>query len=282
MASHIVFEDQRIKEHEVLIAEEHSIPETNNSQHFCVPDFVITLCNSGVARNMYDMQPVVFNTHDIAVLLPNHIVSRGEFTEDYSVTIIVVSKAFYDELVTRESFSGYMKYKHHPNYHLNDEQYKKVCMMMNGIRLICESEHPKRHEMLANLFDILFYALTRYRGEENQPSEESRDAHLFNQFYDLLINHYHEHHEVGWYAEKLCLTPKYFSSVINQTTGKSAADWINEVVIVHAKRLLFTRSDMTVQQVAYELGFKENSTFCRFFRHETGLTPKQYRQGKSS
>lgn len=102
--------------------------------------------------------------------------------------------------------------------------------------------------------------------------------YLFNAFYDLLIDNYQQHHEIAWYSEKLCLTPKYFSGVIRQITGKSAAQWINEVLVLHAKRLLYTRRDMNVQQIAYELGFKGNANFCRFFKDQTGLRPSEYRK----
>jgi AraC-like DNA-binding protein len=143
-----------------------------------------------------------------------------------------------------------------------------------------EIEHPKRIESIANLLDILFYALTDYRGEESMKKEEKRSTYIFNAFYDLLIDNYQQQHELSWYAEKMCLTPKYFSGVIRQITGKSAAQWINEVLILHAKRLLYTRSNMTVQQIAYELGFKSNATFCRFFKDQTGLRPSEYRKEK--
>ena len=120
--------------------------------------------------------------------------------------------------------------------------------------------------------------LADYRGEEILEEEDKRNAHLFNSFYDLLIDNYQQHHEIAWYSEKLCLTPKYFSGVIRQITGKSAAQWINEVLILHAKRLLYTRRDMNVQQIAYELGFKGNANFCRFFKDQTGLRPSEYRK----
>ena len=224
------------------------------------------------------MRQVEFCRHNIAVLLPNHIISNGEYSADYSITLIIVAKSFYDELVSRESFRGYLKYKNQPNHQLSDEQFDKVTTIISIIRLVSENDHPKRREMLANLLDILFYALTRYRGEEEQPTAtESRNTNLFNRFYDLLINNYHKEHRTGWYADNLCLTPKYLSKIICDTTGKSASEWINEVIILHAKRLLRTRTDLTIQQIAYELGFVENASFCRFFRHETGMTPSEYR-----
>jgi AraC-like DNA-binding protein len=227
---------------------------------------------------IHDMRPIEFKQHDIAVMLPDHIIGHGECSEDYSTTMIVIDREFFDQLTNRESFSGYLKYKNRPNYHLNEEQYSQINTLLATLRLVIEIDHPKRIESLANLLDILFYALTDYRGEESLDKNENRNTFLFNSFYDLLIENYQQHHEIAWYSEKLCLTPKYFSGVIRQITGKSAAQWINEVLVLHAKRLLYTRRDMNVQQIAYELGFKGNANFCRFFKDQTGLRPSEYRK----
>ncbi len=268
-----------VNEKEVEIREEHSLPITGSAT-LVASTLAIILVHSGSAKVLMDMQPYEFKTHSINIMLPDHIVSNGECTEDYSTTIILIARKFYEELIHRESFMGYLRYRSQPNFVLSQEEHDKTMTFINALRLIVDSEHPKRHETLANLLDIIFYATTRYRGEEQNDQNNSICTPLFNSFYELLIKNYHLHHDVIWYAEKLCLTPKYFSSVIRKTTGKSAAQWIDEVLTLHAKRLLHTRRDLTVQQVAYELGFKENATFCRFFKDQTGLRPSEYRKGK--
>lgn len=281
MNKHVVFEYKQIEQREVIIADVHSLPISLTSEPYIASDCIIALNHSGSAHFLYEMTPGEFKPHDLAVLLPNHIINKGCCTEDYLVTLIIISRAFFEELVNRESFKGYLKYRKNPNFHLSDEQYNKVNTILNTLRIICDSEHPKRHETLANLLDILLYALTRYRGEEKaEEQENTRSMHQFNTFYQLLIDNYQQQHKIDWYAQKLCLTPKYLSSVIKQATGKSAAKWINEVIILHAKRLLYTRRNMTVQQVAFELGFKENATFCRFFKEQTGLRPSEYRKNR--
>ena len=279
MNKHAVLEHQRVEQQKVVIADEHTLPITLTSNPFISPNLIITLNHCGSCHINFDMQPVEFHQHDIAVMLPDHIIGNGQCSADYRITVIIIARSFFDELVNREAFRGFLKYKNRPNYHLNEEQYKQITTILATLRLVVEIEHPKRIESIANLLDILFYALTDYRGDEQLNKEDKRNTHLFNSFYDLLIDNYHLQHEIEWYAQKLCLTPKYFSGVIRQITGKSAAKWINEVLILQAKRLLTTRRDMTVQQIAYELGFKGNATFCRFFKDQTGLRPSEYREG---
>ena len=278
MNKHAVLEFERVKQEKVVMADESALPVTLDNEVFVSPNFVISLCHKGSCKADFDMRPIEFKQHDIAVMLPDHIIGHGECSEDYSTTMIVIDREFFDQLTNREAFSGYLKYKNHPNYHLNEEQYSQINTILATLRLVIEIDHPKRIESLANLLDILFYALTDYRGEESLDKNENRNTFLFNSFYDLLIENYQQHHEIAWYSEKLCLTPKYFSGVIRQITGKSAAQWINEVLVLHAKRLLYTRRDMNVQQIAYELGFKGNANFCRFFKDQTGLRPSEYRK----
>jgi AraC-like DNA-binding protein len=280
MNKHAVLEFERVKQEKVVMADESALPVTLDNEIFVSPNFVISLCHKGSCKADFDMRPIEFKQHDIAVMLPDHIIGHGECSEDYSTTMIVIDREFFDQLTNRESFSGYLKYKNRPNYHLNEEQYSQINTLLATLRLVVEIHHPKRIESLANLLDILFYALTDYRGEESLDKNENRNTFLFNSFYDLLIENYQQHHEIAWYSEKLCLTPKYFSGVIRQITGKSAAQWINEVLVLHAKRLLYTRRDMNVQQIAYELGFKGNANFCRFFKDQTGLRPSEYRKSK--
>jgi AraC-like DNA-binding protein len=280
MSKHSVLDNQRIEQKKVVITDEHTLPVTLGSETFISPHLVISICQSGSCKADSDMQPVEFKQHDIAVMLPDHIIGNGDCSEDYSVTMIIIARSFFDQLTNREAFRGFLKYKNRPNYHLNEEQYSQINTILATLRLVVEIEHPKRIESIANLLDILFYALSDYRGEESMKKEEKRSTYIFNAFYDLLIDNYQQQHELSWYAEKMCLTPKYFSGVIRQITGKSAAQWINEVLIIHAKRLLYTRSNMTVQQIAYELGFKSNATFCRFFKDQTGLRPSEYRKEK--
>jgi AraC-like DNA-binding protein len=280
MNKHTVLDLQRIEQEKVVMADENALPITLANEVFVSPNFVISLCHKGSCKADFDMHPIEFKQHDIAVMLPDHIIGYGECSEDYSTTMIVIDRAFFDELTNRESFSSFLKYKDQPNYHLNEEQYTQVTTILATLRLVIEIHHPKRTESLANLLDILFYALTDYRSDEPLYNVEVRNTHLFNSFYDLLINNYKEQHEIAWYAEKLCLTTKYFSGVIRRITGKSAAQWIDEILILHAKRLLYTRRDMNIQQIAFELGFKGNANFCRFFKDQTGLRPSEYRKGK--
>lgn len=79
-----------------------------------------------------------------------------------------------------------------------------------------------------------------------------------------------------FYDKKLCLTPKYLSSTIKEVSGKLAGDWIDNYVIIEAKALLIS-TNLTVQEICYELNFSTPSSFTRFFKRITGMSPRKFR-----
>lgn len=77
---------------------------------------------------------------------------------------------------------------------------------------------------------------------------------LFRRFIALVNQHSKHERSVNFYADKLCLTPHYLSSVIRETSGQTVMQWINQAVILEAKVLL-KHSNLLVFQISDELNF---------------------------
>ena len=105
-----------------------------------------------------------------------------------------------------------------------------------------------------------------------------RRMEILTAFFDLVEKHFSSRRDVGFYAEKLCLAPKYASQVIRQASGKMPADWIRERVILEAKLLLLDGRH-NVQQVSDALGFPSQSAFGKYFKQATGISPRDYYKG---
>ena len=108
--------------------------------------------------------------------------------------------------------------------------------------------------------------------------EANADQQLLYRFQNAIVKHFRESREVQFYANLLCLSPKYFGSVIKQQTGITANEWISRYVIIQAKSWLRYRHDFSIQQICYELGFQDSAAFARYFKTNTGLSPKEYRE----
>ena len=117
------------------------------------------------------------------------------------------------------------------------------------------------------------------RDEAMTRSDEAstdREKHLFNQFLELLHHESQKHRQVVYYAEQLCITPKYLSTVCRHVSGKAPIRWITDYVIEDCFQLL-SNTNLTVKEISNRLGFPNPSFFGQYFREQTGVTPIEYR-----
>lgn len=115
------------------------------------------------------------------------------------------------------------------------------------------------------------------RTERQEGNTLSRRANYVKEFLHLVNLHHRQERGVAFYASKLFISPKYLSLIIKQSTGRSAAEWIDDYVILEAKNLL-RFSGKNVQQIAYELNFTNQSSFGKYFKHLTGMSPTKFQR----
>lgn len=111
---------------------------------------------------------------------------------------------------------------------------------------------------------------------ETRPSM-NRETELYSLFISNLQRYACQHRTVDFYADKLCVSAKYLSRVIHQSSGRSPSQLIQERVALEAKSMLAT-STMTVRQIADALNFSSDNQFCQYFKKQTGITPTDYRR----
>ncbi len=264
----------------IVLRDIHSFPVYG--QDIIFPYLMIFICHAGSSQALYDMQEICFRKNEVAIILPNHIIHPIESSPDYSLTVIMHSLAFEQEMTKRRMTHDLNKFHETPACLLTDEemaQYMKAVDMLELISNTPVSRYPHRHDMLMAQTDIMVEMLDACRREiDEEERAVNRNRSVFNTFCNLLAAHYREQHEVAFYAEKAHLTARHFSVIIKEVVGISASDYIEQYLTKQAKNLLSTRPDLSVQQISYHLGYADAPSFCRFFKRLTGLTPKDFRQ----
>lgn len=101
--------------------------------------------------------------------------------------------------------------------------------------------------------------------------------YLYDRFIGLLAQYYMQERSVTFYASKLCITPKYLSTVIKQVCGKTASACIKESILKGIEYQL-CHSNESIKCIAYKLKFKNQSSFGKFFKAEKGMSPQLYRK----
>ena len=132
--------------------------------------------------------------------------------------------------------------------------------------------------LLSSMICLAVGAWVEKMNEIKQEASQTttRSKMIFEQFIRLVGEHHMKYRNVGFYADKLCLTPKYLSKLIKGASGRSAPEWIDSYVILEAKSLL-KYSDITIKEIVYRLNFPNQSVFYKFFKARTGMTPSEYR-----
>jgi YesN/AraC family two-component response regulator len=138
-----------------------------------------------------------------------------------------------------------------------------------------DSDNPFRLQVIENLIRVFYYGGVANFNHDEEGSHIYKNS-VVERFIELVQEHYRKERLIGFYADKLCITPKYLSKLVKEHTGRSAGEWIESHTILEARALLHS-SDMTIQQIAASLNFPNQSFFGKYFKRATGLSPKQYR-----
>ncbi len=245
-------------------------------QPFVSPDYVICIGHRGHIDLMYDDYQDYSEQYTVGVIFPNHHLLTVAKTDDYLATLIIADiSVIKDPMLNIIEHLRY-RYEPHPCVKLDKEQYRKLMHLVEVMRETSRIDIPERSVLLKRQLDLLLRLLSYYRTKKL--AERPSDKRVSIQFYNNLKQHYQEHRDVGFYAEKACLSTKYFSTVIKQESGHTAAYWIRTSVVAEAKKLLYAQPELSVQAVADLMGFEEASSFSRYFSRETGMSPVAFRE----
>ena len=124
---------------------------------------------------------------------------------------------------------------------------------------------------LMHHYDRLFH-----QQADNLAATRSREQTIFDRFILLVNQHCREQHQISYYAERLCLTERYLGTIVRQTSGTTAKEWIDRALIARIKVEL-RHTDKSVARISEEMNFPNPSFFSKYFKRLTQQTPAQYR-----
>ena len=266
---------QRIKDEGIVVLDDvRDLPA--GDRPFVSSDYVLCIGHKGWIQLLYDNHPDCFEKHTVGVVFPNHSVSMVSKTDDYLATLIVVDASVLNDPMLQIINQMRYRYESHPCVKLDRHEYKMITDVVEGMREIKRLELPESRMLMTRLLEFLLRLLSHYR--KSKLNETTANKRVSMQFHSDLAQHFRKHHDVGFYAEKAFITPKYFSALVKQETGYNANYWIRVKIITEAKMLLHIRRDLSIQAIADMLGFGEQASFSRYFKRETGLSPTEFRE----
>ena len=205
-----------------------------------------------------------------------------EFTGDVEGFIVNFSPTFFDQIflsthiLEQFSFFGYDVQK---QVLVIDKKHQAQIEQILA-EIVQEQSGKKQHHQLiiASLLLQLFLHVSRSAHDKKEHSSPTYHSLLVSNFEKLIEEHYKTLKLPKEYASLLYITPNHLNEVCKDTTGLPAGEIIRNRIVLEAKRLLIN-FELSIGQIAEELGFKDNSYFVKFFKKYTALTPEQFRKG---
>lgn len=238
----------------------------------------IVLLLKGQATIRYNLMEYTITPSHIVVVPIGSIIQLLNVDPDTSMRMIGFGSDFIPFVRKEEHLEYYFGQQQNPVIPLTDKEFKEVENYFLLLWDTVQSEEFYR-EVIQHLL-LAFLHFISYIRREYQVSVGSKLTHqenTFNRFIALVDKYSINQRTVGFYADKLCLTPRYLNTIIRQASGQTVMEWINQAIILEAKVLL-KHSNLLIYQIADKLNFPNPSFFCKFFKRMTGITPQEYQK----
>lgn len=196
-------------------------------------------------------------------------------------TVIFFDKEFFLKNQANIHFLDKFDFFEQKDQHIIELDEMQHLRFLNYFQLIEEKTDesaPHSPDIIRSFIYILLNELDDITSSRSiaQTSGSSRNELLLKEFKTLLTKYFIEQRQLSFYAEKLFVTPKYLSAAVKEASGKTAGEWIADMLILEAKVLLLDKQ-LTIAQLAYNLKFTDPSHFGKFFKSQTGQSPLMYR-----
>lgn len=243
---------------------------------------VCFLCTSGQIDLEIDLNMYTLHEGDAAMILTGSFLRVIRIKDSARIAFIAINSDFLKYVGNVKTVIEHVnKVKRMPVSHMEPDMMEESLMIYNEIKKkLSNPDYRFKEEVAKSYIQIMLcnffnrFVLKNETTEEQAP--KSRKEELFKNFIKLVKDNYLNHRSITFYADKLCVSPKYLSSVVHKVSEKYATDWINQYVILEAKSML-RMEDTNIKDVSNHLNFANQSFFAKFFKKHTGYTPKEYK-----
>lgn len=241
--------------------------------------------DQGEAVSKINMKEYHIKAPAVLIVMHGQTIEPISYSENLQSRAIVMSESFTERL-----FAGSTDVQAHSLYTsimnkpiVNFEKDQNVFSIYYDLLLnVARSPHSEfKIQSAHHLTLAMFYGYSHMKHNLTTDNKgTTRQEEIYSAFIDSLGENFKTARDIGYYADKLCITAKHLSQVVKDVSGKTALEIIEEYVLTECKALLLSTT-MTIQEISDELNFPSQSVFGKYFKRLTGLSPKAYRKAQS-
>lgn len=274
----------------VLVSEIHAV-NSDLWRHFSTDFYTISLKNNIQSKVKYGQQYYDFDKGTMTFTAPKQVQSievdkTNAFNETIGTGYVLIFHADFlkkHPLQSTIKNYGFFSYSLNEALHLSLQEEQNIVDVFQKIEK--EYQHIDKHtqDIILSQIDLLLNYCNRYY-ERQFITRKTVNNDLLSKMENLLSDYFNTSETlkrglptVEYLANQLNYSANYLSDMLRLLTGQNAQQHIHEKLIEKAKEKLLT-TNLSVSEIAYELGFERSQSFNRLFKKKTEMSPLKYRQ----
>ena len=242
--------------------------------------YTVLFIEKASGKHVIDYKSYPFGRSEVHFVSPGQV-HQVALTDRPTGRVFTFSKEFLaiNEISERfiSNFKLFKSFKDTPPLKIDQEILQRLKYIIQEMDVFQNSQLNYSHTALGALLKLFLINCSNSSNlDVSQIDEDNANICLFRDFKHLVESNFNKWHKVKDYAKEVNVTPKHLSSIVKSISGKLAKDFIQDRVLIESKRLLL-HTDMSVKEIAYEIGFNEPLHFSGFFKKREGISPSKYR-----
>ena len=239
------------------------------------------LCRSGRMEFSAMGKPFTAESGDFVIWQMTTAITDISYSEDFDADFLLVTNQFLNMYNPEQVWAtkGYIYIKSNPVFHLEADEWDIIESDFDQFRRRIHSGRILFHdEMVGRVFQLLLMDMWDiYSREMERMDTDDTSARILMRFLYLVQQNCRQSREVAFYADKLCITPKYLSAVCQKMTGKNASYWI-EYYAAREILLLVNNPELSLTEISDMMNFPAPPMLTRYLKRVLGKTPSEYRK----
>ena len=255
----------------LMILQQHNPP-------FVINDFRMGFITRGYMKIRINLVDMKFSTGMFFFVGPGSIIHPLCYSDDLEIYGIGLFEDFPMPQIP-PAFNGQMR---DFQVAVDEDNIETAHRIIDTIWYVVHQPDYNRQTVSSLVAALMYLYDGAYRQHKDiLQASQSREQTIFDRFIQLVNQNCAEEHQIGYYANRMCLTKRYLSTIIHQTSGITAKEWIDHALITRIKVELM-HSNKSIAQIADELHFANSSFFCKYFKRIIKCSPNEYRQSRNA
>ena len=246
-------------------------------------DGCTVLCRDGEFEITCDLQKHLIKKNMLFFCKPGSIV-KLEKCDYCNISVMIASNVSMEslQLSVQKLVPHFTELQHLFCINITEEETNYIHELIKTVITVVKQDEKLLYynesvcSIISTCIYSLFSLLSRYFESTNEIEIENRERKYLRKFLHLVYENFRKERAVGFYAKKMHISSKYLSSVVKNASNKTPSQLIDDMVVLEIKHLL-RYSDLSVQEIAYNMNFTNQSFFGKYFKRLTGMSPRKYK-----